>query len=322
MSETSSVLSRLLCRCDNLQLIRTLCVPALLVAAVPAAAAFFPLSTGNSWTYKDLSGGSAFTVTVGQSLERGGKVYYHLRGYAEGDVMARVRENGDLVYLDPEGNETVLTPLSAEAGGWQKAPLRMCDQEAQALERRGKHDGPAGPLGEVLEVRYQTLNCADAGVEKEQYADNIGMVRRVVTTIAGPRTYDLVSARVGKVAIDASAYGRFTVTADYQPGSEFMTVVFRLQNAGAPLKLQFSSGQEFDMQLRDARGEALWTWSATRLFLQALHEREVAGEWTVAEMAQLPAGGLRPGSYTVGAWITTMGEHPSFAAVTTVTVEP
>ena len=164
----------------------------MITAAAPAAAILFPLATGNTWTYRDKSGGSAFTVTVGQALERGGNVYYQVRGYAEGDVMARVREDGDLVYLDPDGNEAVLTPLHPEPGKWQSVPLRMCDQRAQAEERRGQHDGPAAPLGEVLEVRYQTLNCADAGVELEQYAENIGMVRRVATTIAGPRTYDLV----------------------------------------------------------------------------------------------------------------------------------
>jgi hypothetical protein len=55
--------------------------------------------------------------------------------------------------------------------------------------------------------------------------------------------------------------------------------------------------------------------------LQALHEREITGEWTVAEEVPLPAGGLRPGVYTVGAWITTKDQNPSFAAITTVTVE-
>ena len=301
--------------------IRTLCVPAFLAATAPAVAAFFPLSTGNTWTYKDLSGGSAFTVTVGQSLERDGKTYYQLRGYAESDVMARIHENGDLVHLDSEGNETILTPLTPAAGKWEKAPLRMCDQLAQVEERRGQYNGPAAPLGEVLQVRYKVLNCADAGVDMEQYADNIGMVRRVVITFAGPRAYDLVSAQVGKAVINAGSYGSLTVNTDYRPGAESMDVVFRLRNTGAPLKLQFTSSQEYDLQLRDSSGEVLWTWSATRLFLQMLHEREVAGEWAVAEVVPLPAGGLRPGVYTIGAWITTKDQHPSFAAITTVTVE-
>ena len=155
----------------------------------------------------------------------------------------------------------------------------------------------------------------------EQFADNIGMVRRVVTTLAGPRTFDLVSAQVGKVVINAGSFGSFTLSADYRPGAESMDVVFRLRNTGAPLKLQFTSSQEYDLQLRDPSGDVLWTWSATRLFLQMLHEREVAGDWTVAEVVPLPAGGLRPGVYTAGAWITTKDQNPSFAAITTVTVE-
>jgi hypothetical protein len=99
-------------------------------------------------------------VTVGQSLERDGKTYYQLRGYAESDVMARIHENGDLVYLDSEGNETILTPLTPTAGKWEKAPLRMCDQQAQVEERRGQHNGPVAPLGEVLQVQ-SGASCAD-----------------------------------------------------------------------------------------------------------------------------------------------------------------
>jgi hypothetical protein len=45
------------------------------------------------------------------------------------------------------------------------------------IERRTVHDGPAGPVRDVLEIRYRSYGCADTGVEGEQFAENIGTLR-------------------------------------------------------------------------------------------------------------------------------------------------
>jgi hypothetical protein len=102
-----------------------------------------------------------------------------------------------------------------------------------------------------------------------------------------------------------------------------VTATFRLQvNSSSPLTLSFASGQEYDFALQDSAGKTLWTWSASRTFLQALHQRTVTDEWTdTVEIPwpTAPGGGLQPGDYTVQATITASGATP-FAATAPVTI--
>lgn len=46
------------------------------------------------------------------------------------------------------------------------------------------------------------------------------------------------------------------------------------------VRVQFPSSQEYDLRLRNAAGDVVWTWSATRLFAAMLHERTFSGTWT------------------------------------------
>jgi hypothetical protein len=187
----------------------------------------------------------------------------------------------------------------------------------------GNHDGPAGPIVGVLEIEYRAIGCADVGTLQEQYADHLGMLRRVVSTIAGPRTFDLIAARVGNVTIDAVPSASFGVSLGPTTGAGPILATFRLHvNSKLPLTLSFSSGQEYDFALKDSAGTTLWKWSASQTFLQALHERIVADEWSATVEIPWPttsAGVLQPGDYTVEAVITNTNPVP-FAATVPVTI--
>jgi hypothetical protein len=259
------------------------------------------------------------SVKVGPPATIAGKVYYKLSGYAEPDLLVRIEEvYGALVYWDEARNqEILLTSFEPFEGGRWIAWYRPCpEQVGQTQLKRGTHDGPVGPVPSVLEIRYLTIGCADVGTVQEQYAENLGMLRRVQTSFAGPRTFDLVSARVGNTVIDAAPAGRFTVSVA-QPANSPATATFRLQvNAASPLTLSFTSGQEYDFAMNDSAGNTVWRWSVSRTFLQALHERVVAGEWS--ETVEIP-GPLQAGAYTVQATVTASSATP-FAATVPLTI--
>jgi hypothetical protein len=213
-------------------------------AACPAwGADYLPLQAGNTWTHREPLIGQTFTIRVGTPVMTNDRVYYSLRGYLDSPRLVRIDEQNQLVDLDEEtGAEQVLTSFTPFEGGWWDAPGRQCESLGQTLEKRGTHDGPAGPIRDVLEVRYRVISCADTGAQAEEYAENLGMVRRVTNTFAGPRRFDLVSARVGKAVIDAAANGRFIVSAE--PGAQGMAISWRLETStGEPLRLLFSSGR-------------------------------------------------------------------------------
>lgn len=280
-----------------------------------------PLENGNTWTYREAKSGQSFTVRVSTPFVIGGKVYHTLKGYAGSDLLVRVNEEGQLVFLELDGStESVLTPFVPFSAGWWNAPYRTCDDtEAQAQERRVEVSGAAGRFSSAREVVFRSASCRDAGVEREQFAANIGMVRRIEQSIAGPRQYDLVYARIGKQVIEAQPGGRFAVTVAHQPGAAMADVTLRLETGGPVVKLPFASSQEFEIVLRDASGAVRWRYSDLLAFTPAVREREVAVEWSVTVRMPVPdPQGRASVPYTVTAWLTTTEEGPKYAATAAV----
>jgi len=232
---------------------------------------------------------------------------------------------GALVYWDEVRNqEILLTSFEQFEGGRWVAPFRPCpEQDGQGQLKLGNHDGPAGPINGILEIRYRAIACADAGPLLEQYAEHLGMLRRVVSTIAGPRTFDLIAARVGNIAIDVAPQASFSVSSGPATAAGTVLATFRLHvNSKLPLMLSFSSGQEYDFALKSSAGATLWRWSDSQMFVQALHQRIVAEEWSATVEIPWPTtsdGVLQPGDYTVEAMVTNANGLP-FAATVPVTI--
>lgn len=283
---------------------------------------FFPLQAGNMWTYREPVTGQTFSVRIGQPVMVAGHQYFDLIGYTSADLLVRIEETyGTLVYWDADRNqEILLTSFEQFEGGHWIAPFRPCaEQDGQGQLKLGNHDGPAGPIPGVLEIRYRVIGCADVGVTGEQYADHLGMLRRVVSTIAGPRTFDLIAARVGNIAIEAAPSASFSVSLGPMTGEGLIPATLRLHvNSNLPLLLSFSSGQEYDLALKNSAGLTLWRWSASQTFLQAFHERIVPDEWSATVDIPWPTisqGVLQPGDYTVEAVVTNINTLPLAATV-------
>jgi hypothetical protein len=285
------------------------------------AADYFPLQQGNVWAYRNSATGELITVSVGTPVMLNEREYYSLRGYAARPVLVRLNGNQELLQVDEDtGRELVLTSFVPLQGGWWDAPWRGCRAMGQTFDKGAVHDGAAGPFHDVLEIFYQPLSCADFGSETEQYAPNIGMVRRVTTTIAGPQTYDLVYARVGSIRIDTTPHASFSVSLQSTWPPDYTAVLRLRSNAPSPLKLHFTSAQEFEAVLLAETGKVIWRWSDGKTFDLGTHETTVSGEW--AAPVQIPGSVLASGKYTLQAWLTTDGLIPAFAATVPVTISP
>ena len=311
-----------------MNLLKTVVVTIALQSSALFAADFIPLQPGNTWTYREPSSGQTFTVRVGLPVTIAGHQYYDLTGYTSTGLLVRIEEtNGTLVYWDGLRNqEILLTDFEQFEGGYWLAPFRPCPlQDGQGQLKLGTHDGPVGPIPAVLEIQYRAIGCADVGVLQEQYADHLGMLRRVTTTIAGPRTFDLIAARVGNITMDAAPSASFSVSLGPATGAGPVAATLRLHvNSPSPLTLSFSSGQEYDFALKDSAGTTLWRWSDSQTFLQALHQRIVTDEWSATVQVPWPTtsgGVLKPGDYTLEAVVTNTNPVP-FAATVPVTIPP
>ena len=299
---------------------RTPALAALLLAPVAMAGEFFPLAPNNSWTYRNAQTGQEFTVRAGTPFLINGNTYYPLTGYTETKLMARVNESNVLVHYDEEsGKEVQVTSFQPGDGMWWQANFRQCDQEGQTAEKRSEYRGAAGYFAEALDIRYRTFSCADTGVVSEKFVENIGMVQREVTTIAGPRKYELVRSRIGKQLLEADNLGRFTLAIAELP--EIFRATLRVEAGnGAPLRLLFPTAQEYEVVVRHPNGKELWRWSEGRMFAQVERMRVISGEWSAT--VDIPRTVVPPDADVlyVEAWMTTAPDTPRFAATVPISL--
>jgi hypothetical protein len=289
--------------------------------AQPSTPRFLPLEPGNQWVYRDARSGHEFTVRVSTLfLQSDGKVYAAVHGYVGARrAYLRYDERGNLVRLNEETqHEEVVTTFESNNTQWWRAPFRTCDQEGQTRESRLNYSGPAGYFENVLDVRYRSFSCADAGVLREHFVAGIGMLHREESAIDGPRLYQLVYARVGRFEFGGATSGQFLVSAEKAPDGKSLDVTLRLRfDPVDVMRLEFPSAQQYDLILRDGGGAKVWQWSDGQLFGQASSVRDVAGMWVIRERVPLPEATDTSAKYEIQAWLTTTGA-PRYAATTVV----
>ena len=266
-----------------------------------SAGDFFPLEEGNSWTYRRSGAEGEFTVRVGAPQTIDKQAYYPLSGYVAQTVLVR-SEAGVLYYRDGARNTDV--PLTSFVAGQSfSAPLRQCAEEGTPEQAKDDYQGPAGHFSSPMVIEYRILNCADAGVTDETYAENIGMVRRTETSIAGPRAYDLVSARIGNLSIAAAPQAMFQVRLASLENTRLVAGLQLSLNGGAPLTLTYMNSQEYDLAVRGADGKTLLLWSQGRPFLQVVRQLVVNGGLSYSvELPLTPP--LAPGRYKLEGRLT------------------
>lgn len=307
------------------------------LAALPLAAAvdYFPLHTGNTWVYRSQGPFAAGTLTVEvRGTERiGSQTYARVRGLGAADTLLRQNEAGTVYAYDSAGGrERIWVDFAAPERQSFPTAVDPCNATGAIESKAARYSGPLGEFSNALEVRYGFGGCADAGLESDTFLPYIGLLRRTSQTIAGPRSFDLVYARVGGITVVSEgevafslALDRGVYTADLMPplsqrAVPVMTARLTLRNTREqPVELQFGSGQRFEIVLKNAKGEEVYRWSNGKFFTQALGSETLGpGERNWAETIRLaPEGATLPfpeGRYTAEAWLTTLDGEKRFSA--------
>jgi len=294
----------------------------------PTPLPYPPLAVGNQWIYVQSGrlAGEPFTVQVTGTGQFGSLTYYQLIGYSDTAAWVRYNAAGELVRYDPSDRlEKLWYPFAAADGfSYRSHVSEPCVQQASLRTRRGEVQVPVGAYGPHLAVEYGAGPCADAGFSEEVFVAGIGMVRRTSITIAGPRTGELAWARVNGVVIPGPelsftvAIDRPKYVANLMPPVDpvasvpvLRAVMTARNTTGQPITLDFSSGQRYDLVIRDSRGQMVFQWSQGRAFTLALGQLILQGEQVFVEEIRLAdrSGRVFPeGRYTLEAWLTTIGE--------------
>lgn len=114
---------------------------------------------------------------------------------------------------------------------------------------------------------------------------------------------------------------KLVLTADkvFYARQEPITFILRVVNGTSnPVRLNFQTGQRFDVVMRDAKDQAVWRWSAGRLFTQMLGEETIPALGGELRFEATARGDFPSGVYTVTGLIQALEE--TLSARTTITV--
>ncbi|MCP5113852.1 MAG: hypothetical protein GY953_23720 [bacterium] len=303
----------------------------LAAAAVAFQPDYFPLRVGNQWVYTrgGLGAGGPVVVEVVDV-----DVFDHLpfalvRGFPSGNVWLRLEEDGRLLARDPDtGDISTWVAFDAALNEPFNTTIDPCNSTGSIVSREASLTGPVGEFTTALEVAY-TPACADAGVVTDLFLPYVGLTRRTVTSIAGPRTWDLVYARLGGVTFvtePSFSVGLSVNQVRFASGDEpgLLRARFNLRNVRLdPVTLTFPSSQRFDFIIRDSDGVEVYRWSDGRAFPQVITTETFAMEKNYAIETPLASGEIPfpPGTYTIEAQLTPLGPS-TFSATAQFTILP
>ncbi|MBI4906804.1 MAG: hypothetical protein HY820_24460 [Acidobacteria bacterium] len=274
--------------------------------AFSQTADYFPLQTGNQWIYRATRlRPEPWIVTVAGTGTAGTVEYFQVTGFPGGTLLLRKDDSGGLLIYDAaQQSERPWVPFAAPEGESFRTGIDACTASGRIRTREGALRSPLGEFSNGLVVAYQT-SCADAGFTSETFLPYVGLAERRTTTIAGEQVFQLIYARLGGFTVFAEKENSFAVTLDssrYRRG-DLITVRMTLRNTqDQPLELTFPSGQDFDVAIRNEKGDVVYRWSADKAFPAIFRQLRFQGErnWATLVVADLPAG-----NYTLTANLAT-----------------
>ncbi len=280
---------------------------------------YFPLHVGNQWMYR-VSGRAAgdvvlLDITGSQAID--GREYAALRGLPEGPALLRMASDGVLYsYNQSTKQDEGWAAFGTAEGESYNTAITPCNKVARIASRNSTAKVPAGEFIGALAIAYAPGGCADAGLTSELYLPYIGLVERTATTIAGPVTMRLAYARVGGVTVLSEPERTFSLTLDravYDTGQ--ITARFTLRNTqSAALELLFSTGQRYDLVIRNENNREVYRWSLGKFFTQVLG-RESIGPGERNWVLQVPVDRLDDGGYVAEVFLTNTGPRAWSASV-------
>ncbi len=307
------------------------CGALLCVFAFAASPDYFPLHPGNQWVYRcsGLCGEPLVVAGVSRMDYVGGVWYSVFEGFGGNRAWLRQDELGTVWALDrATGKEQLWYSFFTPTGQPYQTFIQPCSRQASIASRTNPYEGPAGKFPETLQIVYPPGPCSDAGLTEEIFYRWTGLMRRTETTIAGPRTYDLLYARTGAVTVVSQPELHFSVSLDksvytanlmppVDPATSIPQLTARLtlrNTTDKPVTLEFPSGQRYDLEIKNAAGKPVYRWSDGQAFIMMLGSETIGpGEKdyvVVVRLADSQGKPFAPGKYTAEGWMTTSGSQP------------
>lgn len=281
----------------------------ILFAGNAVASEFLPLNVGDVATFTTASGATR-EISVDDSAGSWRHVNaFPLMGAAW--ISSEATDSRVYAYNEDTGASVLLADFARGTGTRFTLALGGCNNSATVAARNLNVSVPAGSFQRVTRLDFGR-NCADAGLISAWFAPNVGLVKWSESNIAGAKEYSLQTARIGATTIGQAATEGVRVSA-LLPGPRMLNNVtprvsasLKIENTGTQAQtFTCPSSQQFEITLRDAAGEVVNVWSATRRFAQIVTtfsvapgaSKEVGGEIDLTSL--VTNAPLDVGSYTI-----------------------
>ena len=303
--------------------------------------AFFPLEVGNEWVYSD--GAGSFTVQVlRETLEANRMKYFEVSGYFPHDTVKvrKLRRGplGQILEYNPVGEDYLWYRFGNFRGAWRfdtgdDIPC-ITGSRVSIGDVGTTVNVPAGVFERTLRLDFAAI-CMDGGIGSEYFAGGVGLVQRVMNTIAGPRTFQLVAAHVGASELPSASYGiEVSLDRPFYYNNLMPPIIDPWPTARArlavrnhtewPVEFTFPTSQRFDFIVRDASGKEVLRWSDGRVFLQVIGRETLFQDSRIysADIVLKSRDGrpLPAGSYTLVGYLTTPGSGSGLWSMSGVVV--
>lgn len=282
-----------------------------LIAGNVNASEFLPLNVGDVANFTTSAG-----ATRELSVDDSAGSWRHVNAFplmGTSWVSSELTDSRVYVYNEDNGTAVLMADFARNVGTRFNLALGGCNNSATIAAKNLAVTVPAGSFQRVTRLDFGR-NCADAGLISAWFAPNVGLVKWSESNIAGAREYTLQSARIGATTIGQTAAPAETIRVSaVLPGPRVLNNVtprvnasLKIENTGTQAQtFTCPSTQQFEITLRDAAGDVVNAWSATRRFAQIVTtfsvapgtSKEVGGEIDLTSLATNAP--LDVGSYTI-----------------------
>jgi hypothetical protein len=205
---------------------------ALALPLAGSGASYFPLEKGNFWIYGSDSLDNVVRFEVTERTE-------NIAQADLGGLAAVLRDRGDEIDLEiPEKGFELFYRFVADST-WEHRDLSMCNDRARATVAYAKEPIKtyAGTFADCLEIRFEDIQCLDAGRLEEYWAPGVGLVMWREVRIFGVITWQLLEYDAGGDAA-GTPFKRGDVNADgdvnIADAVSALTILFCFQGCSSP----------------------------------------------------------------------------------------
>ncbi|MDP7034777.1 MAG: BsuPI-related putative proteinase inhibitor [Planctomycetota bacterium] len=304
----------------------TFALPCLALAQTP----YFPVNTGDTWTFGYQTPGQSKQFTTRTIDRSSGGIRFHIDNlHGSPRWIERSRPGSKLIKVwDRQfrgGVETrsleMVYDFSGNRTSWSVDILGnlFLSGTVSVGSRNEIVETPAGRFEKCVRLDWQP-KATDAGLLSEWFAPEVGLVRYTTRSLLGTIDHRLEHAKVnGQTYPDPQTPRGLTVRLQLD---RFLYVIDRRPSPNGPnpptvlqatlevanrtpqdIVLDFRSSQVYDLVIRDENGNETWRWSANKLFAEGAWSRTISRgkQETLKESVTLRLQGvdLPAGDYTL-----------------------